>query len=73
VLSLSRDGLDYSEAYAVRVCSDPSCKPRFGGPPGFQYPSAMWRLDGPRGAEIIFSYSVNKEDIAISRFPLDAL
>ena len=38
-----------------------------------RYPSAMWRLDGLRGAEIIFAYSVNKEDIAISRFPLDAL
>jgi hypothetical protein len=28
--------------------------------PGFQYPAAMWKLDGPRGPEILFSYSVNK-------------
>ena len=27
---------------------------------GFQYPAAMWKLDGPRGPEILFSYSVNK-------------
>ena len=33
----------------------------------------MWKLDGPRGPEIIFSYSVNKEDIALSRFPLPVL
>ena len=36
VLSLSKDGLDFSEAYAVRVCNESSCKPRFGGFPGFQ-------------------------------------
>ena len=33
----------------------------------------MWKLDGPRGPEILFSYSVNKEDIALSRFPLSVL
>jgi hypothetical protein len=38
-----------------------------------QYPSAMWKLDGPRGGEIIFAYSVNKEDIALTRFPLSVL
>ena len=27
-----------------------------GGPPGFQYPAAMWKMDGPKGPEIIFSY-----------------
>ena len=34
VLSISKDGLDWSEAWAVRNCVDASCKPRFGGPPG---------------------------------------
>ena len=60
VLSLSKDGLDWDQAFAVRHCDVASCKPRFGGPPGFQYPAAMWKLDGPRGPEIIFSYSVRK-------------
>jgi hypothetical protein len=45
----------------VRNCVEKSCKPKFGGPPGFQYPGAMWKTDGPRGPEIIFSYSINKE------------
>lgn len=73
VLSWSKDGLDWSKAWAVRNCVETSCQPRFGGYPGFQYPGAMWKLDGPRGPEIIFSYSVNKEDIAMSRFPLSVL
>jgi hypothetical protein len=73
VLSLSENGLDWSTAYAVRVCDEASCKPRFGGPPGFQYPAALWKLDGPRGPEIIFSYSINREDIGLSRFPLSTI
>ena len=73
VLSLSRDGLEWSQAWAVRNCVEKSCKPRFGGPPGFQYPGAMWKTDGPRGPEIIFSYSINKEDIGLTRFPLSVL
>ena len=83
VLSISKDGLDFSEVYALRHCAanstdgtDVKCHPRFGGGgklPGFQYPSAMWKLDGPRGPEILFSYSVNKEDIALTRFPLSVL
>ena len=55
---------------AVRVNAPP---PKYNGYPGFQYPAAMWKLDGPRGPEIIFSYSVNKEDIALSRVPLSVL
>ena len=38
VLSISKDGLAWGEAWAVRNCVEQSCKPRFGGPPGFQYP-----------------------------------
>ena len=76
----SQDGLDFSEVFALRHCdanstdgTDVNCHPRFSGGgklPGFQYPSAMWKLDGSRGPEIIFAYSVNKEDIALTRFPL---
>ena len=61
VLSISDDGIDWSHAWAVRNCVEKSCKPKFGGPPGFQYPGAMWKTDGARGPEIIFSYSINKE------------
>eukprot|EP01052_Picozoa_sp_SAG31_P022090 SAG31_NODE_1741_length_7387_cov_6.330132_3_plen_353_part_00 len=60
-LSISEDGLEWSKVWAVRNCVEQACKPRFGGPPGFQYPGAMWKLDGVRGPEIIFSYSINKE------------
>ena len=70
VLSLSTDGLNFDKAWAVRAGAPP---PRYAGYPGFQYPAAMWKLDGPRGPEIIFSYSINKEDIALSRFPLSVL
>lgn len=83
VLSISNDGLNFSEVYALRHCvanntngTDVDCHPRFSGGgklPGFQYPSAMWKMDGPRGAEILFAYSVNKEDIALTRFPLHVL
>eukprot|EP00041_Stephanoeca_diplocostata_P037478 m.1420498 g.1420498 ORF g.1420498 m.1420498 type:complete len:164 (+) comp25045_c1_seq36:1692-2183(+) len=73
VLSLSSDGLAYDQVYALRVCVTPDCEPRFGGPPGFQYPAAMWRTTGVSEPEILFSYSVNKEDIAITRFPLSVL
>jgi len=73
VLSISQDGLDFSEVWAVRHCAEKACEPRYGGPPGFQYPAAMWMLDGPRGPEILFSYSVNKEDIGLTRFPLSVL
>jgi hypothetical protein len=82
-LSISKDGLNFNEVYALRHCganstdgTDVDCRPRFSGGgklPGFQYPSAMWRLHGPRGPEILFSYSVNKEDIALTRFPLSVL
>ena len=61
VLSLSTDGLHWDEAWAVRVCDDESCQPRFAQNksyvqlPSFSYPAAMWKLDGPRGPEMIIS------------------
>lgn len=76
VLSISHDGLNFSKAFALRHCAHPPCQPRFGGKgkvPGFQYPAAMWRLDAAGGPEIIFSYSINKEDIGLSKFPLAVL
>eukprot|EP00039_Didymoeca_costata_P002669 m.61823 g.61823 ORF g.61823 m.61823 type:complete len:517 (+) comp11453_c0_seq1:136-1686(+) len=72
VLSLSDDGLTFDKAWAVRVCVSADCEPRYGGPPGFQYPAAMWNLNTSE-PEIIFSYSINKEDIGVSRFPLSVL
>jgi hypothetical protein len=41
---------------------------RFHGYPGFQYPSGVW-VDG----ELFVAYSVNKEDIAVSRMALDQI
>jgi hypothetical protein len=41
---------------------------RFHGYPGFQYPSGMW-VDG----QLYVTYSMNKEDIAITRVSLGAL
>ena len=33
------------KAFSPKVCDEPSCRPRFGGYPGFQYPSAMLALN----------------------------
>ena len=61
VLSLSTDGLHWDEAWAVRVCDNESCQPRFAQNksyvqlPSFSYPAAMWKLDSPRGPEVIIS------------------
>ena len=41
---------------------------RFHGFPGFQYPSGMWA-----NGSLLVTYSVNKEDIAITRVALDAI
>ena len=57
----------------MRNCVEASCKPRFGGPAGFQYPGAMWKLDGPRGPEIIFSYSARPTHNALFRRGLPCL
>jgi hypothetical protein len=38
--------------------------------PGFQYPSAMWIAST---GEMMVAYSINKEDIAVTKFPLSLL
>jgi hypothetical protein len=68
VLSLSRDGRRFDRAAAVRsgsptIRKDGSAKSR-----GFQYPSAVLA----RGALWVI-YSIGKEDVAVTRIPLDAL
>jgi hypothetical protein len=68
VLSLSRDGKRFDRAAAIRAGSPEvrtagSAKSR-----GFQYPSAVVA----RGALWVI-YSIGKEDVAVSRIPLEAL
>ena len=89
VISVARDGLHFDRHWVVRttqlpptpggVGGDPSelkCKwpghqhRSWGCRPGFQYPAAMWR---EATGEMVVAYSVNKEDIAITRFPLRLL
>ena len=65
---LSRDGITFDRGFAIRT---EQTSARFlgrakGG--GYQYPGALvWK------GELWVAYSINKEDVAISRIPLDAL
>ena len=49
--------------------------PRSGHPRGFQYPSFVWcvRCGDALRETILFSYSVSKEDIVITRAPLASI
>ena len=78
-LSLSTDGISFDRHFAVRhgvkgadIDHGGSC-PRFKGAAkgcGYQYPGAM--IDEAR-KEMIVSYSIGKEDIGLTVFPLSAL
>ena len=67
-LSISDDGITYDRAYALR---SEAAKQGFTGErkvDGWQYPhSVVWN------DSLFVVYSVNKEDIAVSRVPLSAL
>jgi hypothetical protein len=68
VLSVAADGLAFSKAFVVNWNAS---EPRFPGKakcPGFQYPSGMWF--GDTG---FATYSIGKEDIVVTRFPLAQL
>lgn len=75
-LNLAADGVHFDRHFAVRhgiagmdIDHGGSC-PRFKGAAkgcGYQYPGAM--IDVER-QEMIVSYSIGKEDIALSIFPL---
>ena len=64
-LSLSTDGLAWDAVYSLRDDSTLP-PPRFHGFPGFQYPAGMVTAQG----ELLVVYSVNKEDIALTRLPV---
>lgn len=61
MLSLSDDGIHWDRAFDVRDSCPPLRYPGKAKGPGYQYPGAL-----VVGSELIVSYSVNKEDIAVS-------
>ncbi len=68
VISLSPDGKTFNWAAAIRHGIPPLRYPGDAKNRGFQYPSAM-----VVGKSLWVIYSINKEDIAISRIPLSEL
>jgi hypothetical protein len=68
VISLSRDGVAFDWAAAIRHDA-PSVRHRGGAKgPGYQYPSAV-----VAGDALLVIYSIGKEDVAVSRVPLATL
>ncbi|HEX5410704.1 MAG TPA: exo-alpha-sialidase, partial [Terriglobia bacterium] len=68
VISLSSDGKTFAWAAAMLHGTPPLRYPGHAKNRGFQYPSAM-----VVGASLWVIYSINKEDVAISRVPLSIL
>jgi hypothetical protein len=69
-LSLARGGLVWDSHWAVRYGAPPVRYPGHAKGVGFQYPGAYIDTDAN---EMIVTYSVGKEDIALTRFSLDEL
>mmetsp|Transcript_6611 Transcript_6611/g.14553 ORF Transcript_6611/g.14553 Transcript_6611/m.14553 type:complete len:344 (-) Transcript_6611:38-1069(-) len=66
-LALSPDGLAFDKVVAVRANAPPRRYPGKAKGPGFQYPSAVWfKQEKTNSTKILFTYSVNKEDIEVS-------
>jgi hypothetical protein len=68
VIALSPDGKNFNWAAAIRHGTPPLRHPGLYKDHGFQYPSAM-----VEGNALWVIYSINKEDVAISRIPLSEL
>jgi len=68
VISLSSDGKTFNWAAAIRHGTPPLRYPGKSKDHGFQYPSAI-----VVGKSLWVIYSINKEDVAISRIPLSEL
>jgi len=68
VISLSSDGKTFNWAAAIRHGTPPLRFPGHAKGRGFQYPSAI-----AVGKALWVIYSVNKEDVAVSRVPLEEL
>jgi hypothetical protein len=68
---VAADGEAFSRQWAVESGAPP---PKWHGYRGFQYPSFLWcRECGAVRNEIVFAYSVSKEDIVITIAPLASL
>eukprot|EP00039_Didymoeca_costata_P014249 m.228355 g.228355 ORF g.228355 m.228355 type:complete len:477 (-) comp15976_c1_seq36:297-1727(-) len=63
-MTLSEDGVMFDKAWSVRYGAPPKRYPGVGKGPGFQYPDAV-ELDNNT---MWIAYSVNKEDIAITKW-----
>jgi hypothetical protein len=68
VLSISSDGLVFDHAWAVRAHAPPIRYPGNAKGPGFQYPGGLY-VNGT----LFVSYSINKEDIAVTWLPISTL
>ena len=67
-LAIARDGLHFDEQWAVRWGAPPVRYPGEAKVVGFQYPGAMiWNRT------FYISYSIGKEDIGFSQFPVSAV
>jgi hypothetical protein len=69
-LSVSADGVTFDRHWAVRFGAPPVKYPGAAKGPGFQYPGAL--VDTDTGMMMV-SYSIGKEDIGVTRFPLTAI
>ena len=67
-LAVAKDGLVFDQHWAVRAGAPPVKYPGHAKGPGFQYPGAC-----VVGDEMFVSYSLGKEDIGLTRFPLSAI
>ena len=65
-ISLSTDGVSWDRILAVRAGAPKQRYPGFGKGPGYQYPAAALLDD----ETLVVAYSVNKEDIAVTRIKL---
>ncbi len=71
VLTVSSDGFVFDRAYLLRSGGDDMQSMRYQGRykrPGFSYPkSVVW------GSHLFVGYATNKEDVEITRIPIDCL
>lgn len=67
-ISLSRDGLNFDRAAVIRFFAPPMRHKGRAKSIGFQYPHSM-----VVGEDLWVMYSVNKEDIQVTRIPLEEL
>ncbi|MFI4911650.1 MAG: exo-alpha-sialidase [Sedimentisphaeraceae bacterium JB056] len=70
MISLSTDGVHFDKSYVIR-CGASNCREKNPGDhkgPGFQYPDAI-----VIGDSLWVSYAISKEQIGVSRIPLESL